>query len=381
MQNKKIHILLVIHDNELSGATSSLFDWIENLDLNQVNISVFVPFYRVNDQLRKNSKRINFIFSNYLSECSNRNEFVLSSYLKYFIKKTINFFLYYRILAIIKQLKIDVIHSNSLAVTLGARLAKSLSIKHVWHVREFFEEDHNLTYLNKKFFKQIFYDSYPIYISNSIKDKYSLINSKGIMIYDQVKYQNHIKTRQFMQDGFCNLIIVGSLTHGKQQTLAIKAIQLLVEMNYDVKLFIYGSGPLEKHYKKLISQLNLTNHVFLKGYVKEINQERLNMDIGLMCSEKEALGRVTIEGMYYGNLMICNKSGSNLEIIQNSLNGFLYEKNSVKDLVKKIKYVIDNPSKFNEVIRYAYDYSLDNFSHPISSKIEKFYSNVISDNN
>ena len=37
----------------------------------------------------------------------------------------------------IKKMNIDVIHSNTSVIDVGAKVAKQLGIKHVWHFREF----------------------------------------------------------------------------------------------------------------------------------------------------------------------------------------------------------------------------------------------------
>ena len=77
-----------------------------------------------------------------------------------FLKKNGNFFLYQitearqmrgylkfehqsvrEALALLRERKIDIVHSASSAVTMGYGLSRKLGSKHVWHIREFIDLD------------------------------------------------------------------------------------------------------------------------------------------------------------------------------------------------------------------------------------------------
>ena len=63
-----------------------------------------------------------------------------------------------------------------------------------------------------------------------------------------------------------NFISVGGLIKGKGMDLLIYSFIIHLKI-IKVKLYIYGDGPERKALASLISKLNLTNQVFLKGLV------------------------------------------------------------------------------------------------------------------
>lgn len=67
---------------------------------------------------------------------------------------------------------------------------------------------------------------------------------------------------------------------------------------------------------------------------------RQNMDIELMCAERETFGWVTVEGMRSGLLVIGANTGATPEIITNMKTGLLYTHGDARDLADKIEWVL-----------------------------------------
>ena len=97
-------------------------------------------------------------------------------------------------------------------------------------------------------------------------------------------------------------MIVGSLQKGKYQEDAIRAIGKLIDEGIDVRLYIVGEGKLKykQYLESLIVRGDLKNHVQFLGYIDNPFPLMQQTDILLMCSRKEAFGRVTVEGMKAG---------------------------------------------------------------------------------
>lgn len=76
---------------------------------------------------------------------------------------------------------------------------------------------------------------------------------------------------------------------------------------------------------------------------------RQNMDIELMCAERETFGWVTVEGMRSGLLVIGANTGATPEIITNMKTGLLYTHGDARDLADKIEWVLKNPSSADEI--------------------------------
>ena len=137
---------------------------------------------------------------------------------------------------------------------------------------------------------------------------------------------------------------------------------------------------LEKEISDYLNNKHI-NGIKLKGYSKNLSIIRKNYDLALICSEMEALGRVTIEARYYRNLVLCANRGGTVELVKNEKNGFLYDVNDIGDLEKKIIDIItlskEDNNKINKIIGNAQKYAISNFSQNIAPQIIDFIKKVI----
>jgi len=376
------NILIVCHDSTLSGANMALLDWIKNEDNKSYNFFFLLPKHNLEfEELIKKSGFKIFI-GNYTVPVKHLGKVDIKVRIKDIIKflysKTINRLILMTLKKKLKKYNINIVHSNSFAILFGAELAIKLKVHHIWHIREFMEDDHQITHYNHNKVKKLCEKSNAIFISDAIKEKYNNINFiNSIVIYDNVQYDNNYKKqRKFLENNTCNLIIAGSITENKGQREAIDATNIVNNKGYNVTLYICGKGEKENELKEYVKQNKMINIKFL-GHQKQLNDIRKNIDIALMCSNKEALGRVTIEGMYYENLVIGANSGCTPFIIKHKINGLLYNKGDAKDLANKIIYAIKNINATTKMIENAKKYAIGNFSGDIYYKIVEFYDRII----
>lgn len=379
----KMKIAIICHDHSFSGANRSLIDWIK-YRIQDVEIIIFLPrpYKDIQMELMKYGVKV-FIgyYSNpvrYLYKRTSKNR--MMDFIKRIYAKLINPISIFRMRRIIKKERVDIVHSNSMATLVGATIAMKANIPHVWHLREFMEEDHRITHLNPSWLKKCCDYSYGICISNVIKEKYEQVfcENKCNVIYNTIEYlESYKKTRRFMEDGICNIVLVGQISANKGQFDAIRAVEYLEHAGYPVKLYIYGTGDDEKALKDYVLQKKISDVEFC-GYCKSITEKRKDIDIALMCSYNEALGRVTIEAMYYENLLIGANAGSTTYIVQNYETGLLYSRGDTEDLVKMIKWAIENPIKVDEILLNAKNYALSRFSKSIAPEIVSLYNKILS---
>jgi L-malate glycosyltransferase len=67
----------------------------------------------------------------------------------------------------------------------------------------------------------------------------------------------------------------------------------------------------------------------------------------LICSCSEGFGRVSLEALKLGVLVIAANTGGTPEIVINGMNGLLYESENIHDLSNKI-YFLSNYASFNK---------------------------------
>ena len=122
----------------------------------------------------------------------------------------------------------------------------------------------------------------------------------------------------------------------------------------------------------MAKRLNVEDQIVFLGQVDDMNELYKASDIFCMCSNCEAFGRVTVEAMLAGNLIIGANSGGTPEILGNGEYGLLFESNSYKDLACKIQYAIENSSQMRNLAVEGREHAVKYFDAKLNA--EKIYS-------
>lgn len=389
--NKKIkNIAIVCHDHNLSGANKSLLDWITTANRNKYKIICVIP--RKNKQFEAICKdnNIELIRANYIIKQKHLFKLNPKGSIKNAIGNVIKIFInpisFMLLKNKLKKRNVELIHSNSFATTLGVKLAIKMQIPHLWHVREFMEEDHKITHFeSKEKIKKYCEYSDAVFISDVIKNKYDKLFSdeRKNVIYNKIKFdETYDKKRKFGQDNKYNIIIAGALNINKGQMDAIMAVQELKKQKYEnIKLYICGIGNEENKLKTYVKDNNLQDVIEFKGHLDNLTEFRKEIDIALVCSKSEALGRVTVEGMYYKNLIIGANAGCTPYIITDNQTGVLYKTGNYQELADKIKMVIKNKEKYVNIMEEAKKEAIKRFYQiEYDNKIFEIYDKILVNN-
>ena len=376
-------VCIFCHDSYMSGANLALKDWID--DNKQDQFILVIPHKNVQFKNEFKNKNIKVVVGNYFCLVKNLTKMPLMYCIKKSLKKiymvTIGKLFLQRLYSKLNQINPDVVISNSFVLIYGALYSQKNHKKHVWYIREFMEEDHMITHYNKKQIKKLAEESYALYISEVIESKYQKIYHfrKCVTIYDKIAFEKKYKRiiPKFQNEPL-HAIMAGSLSLGKGQWDAIFAVEKLTRKGYKIMLDIYGDGPIKKDIENYLRERKLDN-ISLKCFSTDLNKLRSRYDLAFVCSKNEALGRVTVEAMYYGNLVLGANSGFTKYIVQDKQTGILYKSGNVDDLVLKLENVYQNATENNKIIRNAQKYALNNFSKSISLKIELYLKLVIGD--
>lgn len=369
-------VLYVLHDSSYKGANRSFIDYLTTKA--EKDATVVVPKSDDNqlvDILKKND--IPFARFTIHADYYRKFSFKLWIKQKFLYKKFLE-----REIAEIDSLvghDFDIVHSNSLSCIVGAVFAEKFDITHVWHAREFLKEDFGMTYFDPNYvFNHLMTNSNMIFITKAIQEKFGrYCHKKQIVLFNGIED----KSKPKLPHSGTNLMIAGSLTAGKGQTEAILAVNELIKEHYDINLHIFGEGEDEAKLKKLVRELGIEKRVIFYGFTNNLFEHRRYMDLALVCSKKEALGRVTIEAMYAENFVIGADTGGTKELIgENNLHGILYHQGSHADLVSKIRMVLEKNIDVNPILEAAKLFAYAKCSPEACYRsIEKFYEEVTSD--
>lgn len=261
-----------------------------------------------------------------------------------------------RIVDIINERKIDILHINTSYSYVGACAALQVGIPFVWHIREFLEEDQNRKIWNcAEGYELMRKADAVIAISDSIYQKYQklLVPEKLCVIYNGIDEKVfYDPDKKIFQGKTIELGIIGGVVPYKGQEELIKACGILKKKGIsDFRLRIIGKGKENyiDYLKKIVREENLEKNIIFTGPSNKIPDLLKEIDILLVCSRNEAFGRITVEGMMAGCVVIGADTAGTTEILEDGKCGFLYRQGDVTDLARKIENVIEIPQLAEQV--------------------------------
>lgn len=360
-------ILFISHSSELYGAPKSMLYLIKDLKVRyNVDPIVLTP-ERGMLTYELDKLGIKYIVNKYYlsmipKDCSLMSRFVHKLRYKY-----INKLLYLYIYLSLYNQEIDIVHTNTSVCDIGDYLAKKINKPHIWHIREFGLEDHNMVYIeNIDKIRGKYNSSYKIIcVSKSIEKKYSSIIDKGklVTIYNGIDFNNSFH-KNFKYEKYVNFCIAGSISEGKNQIEAIKSVKILKDLGCNnFRLHIIGDGSNEylQYIISFLKENKIEEYVIVTSFTNDIDKVFEKMDVGIITSKKEAFGRVTVEYMSKYMPVIGSNCGATTEIIEHNINGFLYTLGDSVELAKYMKYFIENREQIETMGKNAYKISYEKF--------------------
>ena len=229
-------------------------------------------------------------------------------------------------LLLLVRLRPTMVLTNTMVIPSHAIAAKLLGIPHYWMVREFGRDDHRLRFLlgYRRTIRLIGQLSESV-ICNSQAVQKSLLavdpKMRTYVIYPVV--DTPIGTPPERHPGEpMRVVLVGKFLQSKGQHLAIEAVAIARKAGVDIELALVGAGN-RKALHKLARQLGVEDLVNIHEPTRDLGRHWSAAHVGLMCSECEAFGRVTVEAMRAGLPVCGTNSGGTPEIIDPGVNGLL----------------------------------------------------------
>lgn len=375
--NLKSNILYVTHYTQMYGANKSLINLIEGLKEHRA--IVIVPSEgEITAILRE--RDITYFVQKFHMECYPIGASL--PILKGVLKWILNLLYAIRLSFKLRKYNILLIHSNSSVMLAGAYLAKLLGIPHVWHIREFIYEHYQYKYsFGLAYFEYwLRKAAFVVCISNSIKKirASTIPDNKVKVIPNGVMFAKDVVPSKPTEKKCICYGVVGVISPAKNQKEAITAFNLLNSKYDNIKLYIIGDG-LENHVQNLkdeVKRLDIEDKVIFTGYQHDMNKYYHKLDVLLMTSRNEALGRVTLEAMANGVAVIGFDQAGTSEIIVQNKNGFLYKGNA-EDLAKQMEKLLLDTDKRAEFIKTAQEMFLESYTIEIySQRVEQLYQTV-----
>lgn len=288
-----------------------------------------------------------------------------------------------------KTVKPDILHTHlGHADLLGIWSARNMSVK-------IFTTMHS-TFFKKNWLDNIFFLLYRI-IKFKIKDNWHIISiSKSVekQVLKKIKIdkkKSHLlnnaipskvsekKIKTLAENNIINILFVGRLTKAKSIETLLEAIFLLKneKLNKSFHLNIVGDGELRDKLESLCSKLQINNLVTFTGEIKKVNQYYLNSDIFVLPSIWEGFGMVILEAFRAKLAVIVSNIEGPAELIDDTVNGLMFQPKEKNKLAKKIAFLINNDDirlKIAEkgFISFSEKYTIENYV----KELNKLYVNV-----
>jgi len=258
-----------------------------------------------------------------------------------------------RLVATIRRFKPDVVHSNTATVLSGAFAASAARIPHVWHVREFFNDNPFLWKAYRRIILRL--SEKVICTSKGVAAQFSssTTNHHVHVLYDAIPTSEYsspsetevcdFKARLGIPTGALIASVIGRIHDRKGQETFVKAAALLSEQFPLAHFLIVGSafpGNDHHHHRlmQLVKELGLDQKIIFTGEIERISLVYAATDVLVMPSTfPEAFGLVVLEAMAFGKPTISSELGGPVEIIIPEVTGLLFPPNDTAHLAEAMK--------------------------------------------
>ena len=289
----------------------------------------------------------------------------------------------YRILTIVKNKKIDIIHLNNQIVLncFGLCIARILNIQCISHLRTF--NSYGLTKSKISYANEIGVNY--MAISEQIKNYWiekglpsesvTTLYDPYLRLYENCSSSNNLEFID-SHDGY-KLVFVGRFIECKGIPFLIETFKMLLNSGVQAKLYLVGSGEEENRLRDLVYCQELGEDVMFLGYSSDPLAIIKRMDLLILPSKEEGLGRVLLEAMDIGIPVIGTEVGGIPEVIDNEVNGLLVPYGDKFALKEAILRVLNDEVLRQNIINAGFHTLQSKFNEECySKKLENVYSSL-----
>jgi glycosyltransferase involved in cell wall biosynthesis len=246
--------------------------------------------------------------------------------------KKLNLYRIYKSISEIRRLirdeKIDLIHCNGSRACFYAGIAGRLErVPVIWHVRIADRDillDTFLASLSTKI----------VAISNAVNMRFTRmgkIKEKVRTIYNGVDLERFNPSisgenirKEFGLDAQAPFVgMVGRLDWYKGHKYFLKAARKVVDIIPECRFLIVGEGEKRKELESLATRLKLNNNVIFTGKREDIPEILASLNLFVLSSVSEGLGRSIIEAMAMERAVVATNVGGIAEVVKDKETGIL----------------------------------------------------------
>lgn len=266
--------------------------------------------------------------------------------------------------------RIDLVHSNTLAVLSGAIWSFQKGVPHVWHVHEMIERPMVVRkmygWLLRAFADRIICNSHAT--RNLLLQDQPCLALRSRVIWNGINRKQAVdleKTTAFRTKiGVVShevlVVLLGRINRWKGQCLLVDAAAILNSRGEkNIHYAILGSPPVgQEHFlrslEERVKESGVGSKISLLDFTPSIWEVWDSCDIAVIPStEPEPFGMVAVEAMAAGKPVIAANHGGLAEIVVHGETGLLCKPNNAEDLATAIEILAKDEYKRSELGKHG----------------------------
>lgn len=273
-----------------------------------------------------------------------------------------------RLRTIIKQQKVDLVHSHLFWSTVVARLSVPKSIPLLTTVHAFVASSVEYRPAHMRWIERTTYQLRPstiIAVAKGALDEYfqfmKLPPKNGHALYtfvDTEIFQRQQASTATTADVF-RLVTVGNLKTQKDHAFLLKAFEQL--KGQSISLDIYGKGNLQPMLQEIINEKQLSQ-VTLKGQQLDLHQRLPDYDLFVMSSLYEGFALGVLEAMAMGMPLLLTDIPSFQEQCEET--ACYFEQGNVADFITQLQQLRNNETLLHALGKAAKERVLNRYTFP-----------------
>jgi glycosyltransferase involved in cell wall biosynthesis len=159
------------------------------------------------------------------------------------------------------------------------------------------------------------------------------------------------------------LLYVGRLATEKR----VGWLRTVLEQVPGTCLALVGDGPLREELEERFAGTPTVFAGYLKG--EDLSAAYASADIFAFPSASETFGNVVLEAMASGVPVVAAASGGPVDLVQDGINGFLFQADSVADMVARIARLVRDKSYLRRLSASARSHALQQSWHAVNDEM------------
>lgn len=369
-------ILFVHHSNDLYGPDLVLLQTLSGLDRSRYTPLVVLPDdCPVEGGLGAELEKLGVPFQ-FCPLAISRRRYLKPTYL---LRHLLSFVRSVRFLVrLIRERKIAIVHSNTLAVCSGAVAANITGTPHIWHVHEMLVSPAGI--------RQVLHVVAPrlstVVVCNSESVKRHMLQGRTKYASRYVVVHNGLHAEAFLAKSDGQAIrrefgipldapligMIGRLNPGKGQVVLARAAKNLLEEFPDAYFFVAGSefGGMTDYSNALkleIEKAGIASRFLLSDYRKDVPDILSALDVYVHPSlHPEGFGLAVLEAMIAGKAIVATAHGGPLEMIEDGVSGYLVPPGDAAALAERMAECLRDRSGSQEMGQRAQARALEMFT-------------------